>query len=519
MKKLLHFIVFVALMTSTLFSCAKRATPATIVPQNVATVVKFDLKSLLAKANYKFAENQMLQKAISDIEDPQQQKFFKSILKNPLSLGIDLMSYLYYFIAADGSQGIVASIKNSKKLYNNLLTIDGSLKESIEINNGVYYITTPMARVAWDNRLLIVHIQNNINSLSDDKSQPVDIKSMLNRKKENSFVSLPDYKKFADSHTDIVSFTSAKNTIEYYTSIMQSLKIVTEGSMLDELLNIYNSTSSNSITTCNFESGKIVTKIETLFEVTGEEEERNNKFKLNQSLKGNLNRYVAAENILLFATDIKGDELIANTEAIGMEHFLKFKLSEPDLDIKTLISYLDGDIIATISGLNLSGDNPFVYSAFATLDNDKTEGATKLLAKLCKQYKATKIGESRYAFKDNLIGIENSILYLTNDSNSYISFGKGGIDNPALDKIKGQPGYIGGNLALLKTPLSAMLMEGAPFYNVANYALNLISTYETMVIDNNNIEFVINFTDTKTNSLAKIFTLMDMLTQELIKRI
>lgn len=517
MRKSFYFISVVVLVATTLFSCAKRETPASIVPNNAAMVARFDLKSLFLKADYNFAENQLIKDLFSQLED--KQKHLKKILKNPSSSGIDLMGELYFFITTDGATGFVVPIKNSKNLYDNLLLIDETLKESISMDNGVYYANTPTISVAWDSRFLIAYLQNNLYSVSEEEQpQAVDIVSMLHRKKEESFANNSYYSRFASASGDIVSFASSKNTSKYYESLTQRLDEATlEADLMATISNAYNTIAANSLTTCSFEAGKIVIKTESLFD-TPEDEARYNALNINKwSLSGNLNRYVPADNIFLFAVDLKGNGLIDDAQTLGLAKYLEYKPFESDIDIKEILSYFDGDMIVSISSLNLAANQPITFSLVASIAKDKTENANKLLASIGKNSKATKVGENSYVINNRFACIENNILYVTNDSNYYISFGKGGIENPTLDKIKGQPAYVGGNLALLKEPVMALMSQETPFYDVADYGLSMISTYETKMTGKYSSDFVINFNDTKTNSLAQIVILIDKITEELSK--
>ncbi len=517
MRKSFYFISVVVLIATTLFSCAKRETPASIVPNNVAMVTRFDLKSLFTKADYNFAENRLIKESFSQLED--KQKHLKKILKNPSSSGIDCMGELYFFMTTDGATGFVIPMKNSKSLYDNLLLMDESLKESISMDNGVYYASTPTISVAWDSRFLIAYLQNSLYSVSEEEQpQAVDVVSMLHRKKEESFANNSYYQRFVSASGDIVSFASSKNTFEYYESLTQKLNEDTlETDFMTALSNVYNTIATNSLTTCSFEDGKIVIKTESLFD-TPEDEAKYNALNINKlSLNGNLNRYMPADNVFLFAIDIKGNGLIADAQTLGLEKYLDHKPFELDTDIKEILSYFDGDMIVSISGLNFAANQPITFSLVASIAKDKAENASKLLASIGKNSKATKVGENSYIISNQFACIENNILYVTNDSNYYISFGKGGIENPTLDKIKGQPVYVGGNLALLKEPVMALMSQETPFYDVADYGLSMISTYETKITGKYSSDFVINFNDTKTNSLAQIFILIDKTTEELSK--
>ena len=61
----------------------------------------------------------------------------------------------------------------------------------------------------------------------------------------------------------------------------------------------------------------------------------------------------------------------------------------------------------------------------------------------------------------------------------------------------------------LKEQLMPLVQQGSPFYDVAQYALGMISTFSSNATDRYNYTFEVNFTDTKTNSLHQIITLID----------
>ena len=130
------------------------------IPKDVAMVMKVDLKNLARKANYKLMDNSLIKGSVelmkSTVNDDKK-KMIDDFLKNPNSLGVNIIDDMYFFVTADGTMGGVLSVSDSKKLYDNLLKIDPNFKEMIKIDKGIYSLKTNEAYgIAWDKARLVV---------------------------------------------------------------------------------------------------------------------------------------------------------------------------------------------------------------------------------------------------------------------------------------------------------------------------------------------------------------------------
>ena len=111
------------------------------IPKDVAMVMKVDLKNLARKANYKLMDNSLIKGSVELMKasvNDDKKKMIDDFLKDPNSLGVNIIGDMYFFVTADGTMGGVLSVSDSKKLYDNFLKIDPNFKEMIKIDKGDY---------------------------------------------------------------------------------------------------------------------------------------------------------------------------------------------------------------------------------------------------------------------------------------------------------------------------------------------------------------------------------------------
>ena len=515
MKKSFYFLAVSIFALCTMFSCASKDTPSEVIPSDVAMVVKFDIKRLALKADYKTENNKMLRDYIDKIDNSELKELVKSCLKNPNAIGLKVLGKAYLFCNNDGTIGISMAVDNSKKFYENLIKIEASAKENIKVDGGVYSMVYPSSSVsmAWDSKniVIIVDPQN-----QQGQTSAKDISDMLKMEHDKSFAATPNYTKLSASDDDIVAYISMGKLSKFYidqlkrTSSHLAMDSVSKDVIDSDLQSVYDDNNYSTIVSCNFENGKIISKMNIFFE-TPEDEARFNSMAANKTvLKGNLNKYVGENNIMYFAANIDGNAVASSIDSNKMNILNKLAPVLGNLDYKKLISVFNGDIFATFNRLNISSvNNPLVFSIFATVDKTKAAEFFEFILAKDREKKINKIADNTYTFNGIFFGIKDDIFYYTNDSIDYARLLQGGVENRSLSNIVGQPLYFGGSFVPLKEQLMPLVPQGSPFYDVAQYALGMISTFSSNATDRYNYTFEVNFTDTKTNSLHQIITLID----------
>ncbi|MDO4726759.1 MAG: DUF4836 family protein [Porphyromonadaceae bacterium] len=521
MRKSLESIVLAMIMVFTLFSCAKKESLATAIPKDTSMVIKIDIKSLAKKSNYNFMNNSVIKGYVEMMKaslNDEQKKLLEEFVANPNSVGINILEDMFMFYGNNGDMGLVMSVNNSKKLYDNILTTDPNFKEMIKVDKGIYTLDLGrVSSIAWDNKRFVAHINYTSMILGSSDIKVNTAEQYLHLKKDQSFYASDNYKKINDNKNDISIYYSAKQYFQFYNNILASSALSSEDSSDQELLDMIAQLSDamsevayNMIGSCNFENGKIVCKTNMFFD-TPEAEAKYNNLKLpNASLTGDLNKYVSSNGILYFAAHINGKDIVADISTLKADNLLN-KLSEKlNINLRDILLAFDGDLIFGLNRINTENDEkPIEFSLFAKVDSLKAK--TLLDSLVLKDNKTiVKITPNNYSSNRFLFGLQNGVLYFTNDSTDYVNFGKGGIANTCIDKIKEQPLYLGGDLRILKDQLINQINIGNPKrVDLAKEALGLISTFETKQDDKLNGTFEINFTDTKTNSLEQIFKLID----------
>ncbi len=520
MRKFSKSIVFAAIMAFTLFSCAKKESLATAIPKDASMVMRIDIKSLAKKSNYNFMNNSVIKGYVEMMKaslNDEQKKLLEEFVAKPNSIGINILEEMFMFYGTNGDMGLVMSVNNSKKLYDNLLKIEPNFKEMIKVDKNVYTLDLgEVSSIAWDSKKIVVYV-----GLASMISRNQDIKvdfaeQYLNLNKDQSFYVSANYKKIDEDKNDISIYYSAKQYFNLYNKILAE-SLVYEEENYQEILDIItplseavNEIAYNVIGSCNFENGKIVCKSNIFFD-TPEAEAKYNELKLpNASLTGDLNKYVASNSILYFAAHLNGKDITADISTLKADNLLN-KLSEKlNVNLRDILLAFDGDIIFSLNRVNSENDEkPIEFSLFAKVDTLKAK--TLLDSLILKDNKTiVKITPNNYSSNRFLFGIQNGVLYSTNDSTDYVNFGKGGMANTSIDKIKGQPLYFGGDMRILKDQLiNQMNIDDTESDKLIKDALGLVSTFESKQVDKFNGIFEINFTDTKTNSLEQIFKLLD----------
>lgn len=525
MRKKVKLIVLVALCVVTLFSCSKKDSLSMAIPKDVAMVMKVDLKNLARKANYKLMDNSLIKGSVelmkSTVNDDKK-KMIDDFLKNPNSLGVNIIDDMYFFITADGTMGGVLSVSDSKKFYDNLLKIDPNFKEMIKIDKGIYSLKTNEAYgIAWDKARLVVRIYSRFADETQTNGR-TPIESLLQLKKGDSFYGTDNYKKLAEVKNDISFFYSPKEYAKWYQSLSASNFVYTRDmddakreQMDKSILSLMEGIAYNMIGGCNFENGKIMCSSKIFFDTPEAEAKYNSLKTLNAKIDGELNKYVPSNSILYFAAHLSGKDILADINTLKADGILDYINEDSKFNVRDILLALNGDIIVSLNKVNLSNQQKSAYaSLFAKVDTVKIKSVMDSILTKNKESGVVLVKANNYVTSSGLMfGVQNGIFYITSDSTDYVNFGKGGIPNRQLDKIKGQTFYFGGDMRVLKEELMPVVKsEGlglGTYSGLIDEFLGLATTFETHQKDKYNTTFEVVFADSKTNSLEQIFKFID----------
>ena len=487
-------------------SCGKKATLDSSIPNDAMMVMRFDHKSLVAKADYNLFKNPTIKMLIevgkTKMSDSEK-KLLEEFQKNPNSLGIDILGESYLF-ANQQVYGILLAVNDAKKVFKNLKEIDPTIESSVTQKNGVYSLNEDGFQVSWNKEKMII-LLNYSQILGAKATEEVDY---FNLPKEKSIISDVNYKKFAAAKGDISMYYSMSNYVGFmgkFANLGEKLEME-ESAEMKEIFNkmaaIYeNFDGIATMLNCNFEKGKIVSKMQMLY-ATKEAEQKYNEFYnyADAKLTGEFFKYIPENPLFLFAMDFDGEKILAMFEKLGLislyDELLKKLDANFEFDYKALINSIKGDVMFSAYNLSTTSSTFRIeLAAFAKLSNPD---AVKPLLDIIN----AKMGETENKLFD--FGIKDDFFYITE---------KGGLverENSLTKKINKQPMFLYGDLTGLNESLKPFYEQNYQmFSSVITKGLTLVETYESKYIDKDNFECVVNFSDKKQNSLKQFFCFID----------
>jgi len=512
-------IYFISLLCAAVMfvSCGKKTTNLeNSIPNDAVTVMRFDIKSLLSKADCNLLENPkvktMIEKGMSKMTDAKK-KVFNNFVKNPNSLGIDVIGDAYFFMNGQ-IMGFVMSVNDAKKIYNNFTAIDKQFEQMIETKNGVYSLSNidddSGTTIMWDKSKFLLLIPYGRNIFTDN-ADSTDLSEYFNLTPEKSIVSDKNYQKFASSKSDISTYYSYSNYGKMMNNLLNDRIDRMDGDsdgqadLLKQVMAVYENFNGVSVAiNCNFDKGAINSKMQMLYETAEVEKKITELYDNSQTkLSGEFLKYVPQNPLLLLATDFDGEKVLAAIDKLNLTSLIDLAAEKTQVDIKKLIGSINGDVQLSINNISFDNGNLLADgSMFAKLSNPdfiKTE-LDKLSA-----IQSTGFDSSKF-------GVKGDVFYFISDDNAKKMFETGGTENPLIKKIKDQPMFLYGDLSGLKEsiqPLYEQNFQLKMFQPTIDKGLSLITTFEGKQVDKNNMELTVNFADKKQNSLKQIFCFIE----------
>jgi len=348
-----------------LVSCSQK-TPEFVnsIPDNAIAVVTMHPMKIHTKGKLNSFES---------IKEKIKDEVWGQILENPLSSGMMLDEYVYLFATMEVHApviGFVAGIRDQEKFEKMLGNIeeDGSVDDT---DMGAYKYTQPNNEgiIAW-NEEQVIALASPDNEQFELSFWTSKLDWMFNPVKEESIVSLVDFKDFQGKMKDLNCWLSAddlKKVIEQFA----------DESFQDIPVNLYNNYTHMY---CDFSKGVMNITGETNF---SEEVQKNldEVLVLNPSLNQDLLKMAPGGNLLLaIATSMDLEKIQKLVEKInppqmnGMGDKVEAATGIP---AKTLINALSGDFTLSVNGL--SGEAMIPVEVFIGLGVKSDEIQSMLL--------------------------------------------------------------------------------------------------------------------------------------------
>lgn len=547
-------ILIAAILVSALFwSCKDSAELTNAIPTDAIVVMHVDTKSLLTKADYKPLDNKLIKEALEKEKNNGSERNkamtgkLEEFLKNPNSSGIDLIHDCYMYVG-NTSMGIIWGMKDAAKFKETLTKTFEIPAEAIKEEDGISTIDlSGMAKVGWTkDKILIITAPASAMYGFGQGNQPDMMELLKKQLKQTDKESLNSNKAFTEFVKDKkdISFFYSYSNVSGLWSNMTSQMMGAYGDQSTTGLDSVSSKLSDQIKGVNaagfvsFEKGEIVAENKFYYD-TPEAEKRFTELsgKLTQELKGDQMKYLTEKPLFLAAMGINGGGIYNYLTDLGLMQFFEniagSNLNEMGVDLKSLISNVEGDISVSVNGMKTVmkkvyyGDYEYPsteleFSVFADLKDAKPTWdliKNKVKEEAAKEQMPdstlVEIDENTYSFSmdegmKGYAGIKGNTIYITNSETIYknISAATDG-KNDFASLAKGKNSFIFGNLGSLRTMLTDEFQSDTKAFELATKGFNLLGDYSFASDKNMNGKGKIVINDNSANSLAVICKYID----------
>lgn len=528
-------ILFTLLVVATVFSSCNRSSElSNAIPADASYVVHINTKSLIEKSQYDIFSNPTVKQGINMykvmLKDDSKIKFLDDFLKDANSLGLNLKNETYIFTNYK-VYGVVLGVNDAKKIKEAIANL-ASVKEETIVKDGDFYLISPESEVciAWNNSKLIL-LADIRKTYNDPGKESLDViqmsKDLLVQSADKSINSNKSYAEFTKDQKDFSAFITMQGLDE-----LESLSsyLPYGGYMalnpLKKVLSQFEGVSTGL--TASFEKGELVFNSKYYF-TTPEVEQKFKDFaaKMSGSIKGDHLKYLTADPVMLFSTNIKGAGIYSYLEELGLLNKLESEteniLSKEQL--ASLIKGCNGDVTFALTSFKKEHNSPneaedveFEVSrnttpeCFFMMDIERPADVTDLIKKQMSEggLQCTDLGEGKYSTKiDDKVtlyfGVNKNTFFVTNLQSVYNSLNTGNQTDRYANLIKAKSAVLYGDLGLIKDALGDT-PDMAAYKNM----LAFLSKYE-YTVDNSNFtgKGKLEFADKSQNSLAVICKQID----------
>jgi hypothetical protein len=560
--KQIKLILITAVLVSALFWSCKDSTELTnAIPTDAIVVIHVDTKSLLTKADYKPLDNKLIKEAFEKEKNrggEQNKAIFEKMeefLKNPNSSGIDLIHDCYMYVG-NTSMGIIWGMKDAAKFKEFLTKTFNLPTEMIKEEDGISMIDLPgIAKVGWTkDKILIITVPASVMYGFGQVNQPNMTELLKKQLKQTGKESLNSNKAFTE-------FVKDKKDISFFYSYSNVLGLW--GNMTSQMMGAYGGPSTagndsifsklsdqikgiNAAGFISFEKGEIVAENKFYYD-TPEAEKRYTDMvgKLTQELKGDQMKFLVDKPLFLAATGIKGGGIYDYLADLGFMQFVEniagSNLKEIGIDLKSLISNINGDISISINGIKTIMKKDYYdyeypstepeFSAFADLKDAKPTWdliRNKVKEEAAKEQMLdstlVEIDESTYSFvmdegMKGYVGIKGNTIYITNSESIYKNISTAtDAKNDFAQLAKGKNTFIFGNLSLLKSMFIGDFQGDSKVQEFVTKGFDLLGDYSFAAGKDMNGKGKIIINDNSANSLAVICKYIDSIITYAIER-
>jgi hypothetical protein len=443
--------------------------------------------------------------------------------------------------------GVIWGMKDVTKFKETLTKTFEVPAEMIKEEDGISTIDlSGMAKVGWTkDKILIITAPVSAMYGFGQGNQPDMmelLKKQLKQTDKESLNSNKAFTEFVKDKKDISFFYSYNNVSGLWGNMTSRMTGASDEQSAKGIAGVFDKLSDqmkgiNAAGFISFEKGEIVAENKFYYD-TPEAEKRYTDLagKLTQELKGDQMKYFVEKPLLLIAMGINGGGIYNYLTDLGLiqffENIVGSNLNEMGVDLKSLISNVEGDISISINGIrtvmkkSYYGDYEYPstepeLTIFVDLKDAKP--TWDLIKNKVKETAANEpmldstlveIDENTYCFNfestKGYAGVKGNTIYITNSEAIYknISTATDG-KNDFASQAKGKTSFIFGNLGSLRTMLTDEFQSDAKVLELATKGFDLLGDYSFASDKNMNGKGKIIINDNSANSLAVICKYID----------
>lgn len=526
----------VTLISFLLYSCGNKGDKLTqVIPADAAYVTRIDTKSLAEKSEYDIFQNitvsRGLNMAKAFLSKKEAIEMLDAFSKDINSLGLDLKGECYLYTDYN-LFGIVLGVNDAnkvKEIFTNYPML-GISEGDIVFEDNIYSVSSDrIFAVCWDKEKMLLLVNTNSRYYDDEEKEEIDIKAeakkLLMQKAKESINSNPAFGEFLSKKSDIAAF--------YSYAKMDVLGKMSGTSFSEEMQKeLENMKGVNMFAYGNFEKGEI--KFESKVYYTDSETEKRFKelsAQVSDKLNGEQLSITPEDPIFLATANLKGEGLYNYFDKLKLTSMMEENFNLPDsvISLKELFGQFNGDVTFSLNDV-VKVKKSYEYGSGEKYEYETEAPLMAVFAKvkdgnlLLNKFSAlldsgntqgfVRIDDTTFSFEENglivYFGIDNNVLFLTNDQATLDKLKSGGKKNDysglADGKISMMYGKFGKLIKLVEEnigddEIGPIMIDG----------LNQLDSYQFSMSGDFKGEGNIKMTNKDKNSFAVICEFIDKL--------
>ena len=484
-------------------------------PGDSFVTLSFKAQTLLDKANVgdikQTALYQMAEDGFDDMDVPTAvQEYLLSVLAEPAKSGLDLKTDAYFFVKMEmdeygydtsGEGGMLFKVANKGDFDSFAAALAEQGEFEIQTSDNVSMIvidddTRSSSILAYNNDACIIYFAQK--SYDEVLSR---VKELFAQGQSQSIMANKAVAAELSSRNDLCGVLSLNN-------LPAAIKSEIPNQTLPGMAAIM---SSTIIMPLNFEKGKVVMGVKTVFDNKEDEKEYKKAYDYVGTQSGKLLSFLPLNSIGVVGANLKGAkiyEMIASMREFAMVGAVP--------QVEQIMNAIDGDMTFSVKG---STDSPELSLLANVNDASVVEALTGIAEMAGLPYTEAAPGQYRINldfFGINIdFGVKNKVLYVTNDSEVAAA-----INGEKIESIAGKFGHVfkgsSGSVAVDFDLLMPTIKSAMRYSYGSDQVFQVLAIFDTFEASGSGLEsvLVLNMKDKDKNALETISALTSKLITE-----